>query len=399
MKIGLGKILGSVCAVAAVAAGTAWRGGDDARSGYVTAPVDRGAIVSTFTAAGTVNPVTSVQVGTAVSGPVQELYADYNSAVKKGQLIATIDPAPFEVKVAQAEARLANARAQVQKERADLALKKVTLKRSADLAEQELISRSDLDTARSGNDQAVAQLAFAEAAAKEAEAELQEARINLDYTRIRSPVDGVVVSRNVSVGQIVAASFQTPTLFVIAQDLTKMQVDANVSESDIGQIHEGAEATFAVGAYPGRDFRGTIAQVRNAPQNVQNVVTYDVVIAADNSDLLLKPGMTANVTVTVSARSDALRIPLRALRFRPPGEPDGDDQSKRRMTNPTVWIVRSGESLSPVAVKTGVQNEEHAEVLSGDLHAGDELAIALRDGAEARTAQVPSFVLGGPRSR
>lgn len=399
MKIGLRKMLvGSVCAVGAVAVGAAWRG-DDARSDYVTAKVDRGAIVSTFTAAGIVNPVTSVQVGTAVSGPIRDLYADYNSAVKKGDLIATIDPAPFEVKVAQAEARLANARAQVQKERADLTLKKVTLKRNAELAEQELIARSDLDAARSGNDQAVAQLAFAEAAVKEAEAELQEARINLDYTKIRSPVDGVVVSRNVSVGQIVAASFQTPTLFVIAQDLTKMQVDANVSESDIGQIREGAEATFAVGAYPGRDFHGRIAQVRNAPQNVQNVVTYDVVVAADNSDLALKPGMTANVTVTVSAETDALRVPLRALRFRPPGAPRADDESARRTAAPTVWVVRDGETLRPVAVKTGAQNEEHAEVVSGDLRPGDELAIALRDGTEAQTAQVPSFVLGGPRGR
>jgi HlyD family secretion protein len=381
-----------------VVAGAAWRGPDESRDQYVTAAVDRGAIVSKFTATGTVNPVTSVQVGTFVSGPILALYADFNSQVKQGQLVATIDPAPFEVKVAQADAHLANARAQVQKDRADLALKTVTLRRSANLAEQELISRSDLDTAGSAHQQAVAELALAEASAKEAEAELREAHINLDYAQIRSPVDGVVVSRNVSVGQVVAASFQTPTLFVIAKDLTKMQVDTNVSESDIGQLREGAEATFTVGAYPGRDFRGEIAQVRNAPQNIQNVVTYDVVIAADNSELLLKPGMTANVTIAVSARADALRIPLRALRFRPPAQSDGNEESAGRKKAPTVWVVR-GEGIHAVVVKTGAQNDEHAEVLSGDIRPGDQLAIAVHDGEQARGPQIPSFVLGRLRSR
>ncbi|MGH3055488.1 MAG: efflux RND transporter periplasmic adaptor subunit, partial [Gaiellaceae bacterium] len=208
------------------AAGYAYWGHDshDRSHGYITEPIERGAIVSTVTAAGTVNPVTTVQVGTYVSGPISALYADFNSRVKKGQRVAKIDAAPFQVKVQEADANLANARAKVDKDRADLELKRLTLERDRELHATDLIALSDLDTAKSNYDQAVAQLALDHAGVKQAEASLQEARINLNYTDITSPVDGVVVSRSVDVGQTVAASFQTPTLFLIAQDLTKMQV-------------------------------------------------------------------------------------------------------------------------------------------------------------------------------
>ena len=263
---------------------------DPAKSGFVTEPVDRGAITATVTATGTVQPVSKVQVGTYVSGPIQAIYVDFNSPVTSGQLVAKIDPAPYEVKVRQAEANLANARASVEKARADLKLRKLTLERNQSLRTRDLISQDELDTSESNHSQAVAQLALAEAGVKQAAAGLEEARITLGYTAIRSPVDGVVISRSVDVGQTVAASFQTPTLFEIAQDLTKMQVNANVSESDIGGLREGQTASFGVDAYSGRVFEGRVSQVRNAPITVLNVVTYDVIIEVDNRDLAPQTG-------------------------------------------------------------------------------------------------------------
>ncbi len=288
--------------------------GDD---GFIMQRLDRGPVVSTVTASGTVNPVTSVQVGTYVSGPIKAIYADFNSRVSKDQIVAKIDPAPFQVKVQSATAAVANARAKVLKDEADLALKKLTYERNQKLFDRTLVSQNDLDTAKSGYDQAVAQLALDVAGVQQAQADLDAAKIQLAYTDITSPVDGVVVSRNVDVGQTVAASFQTPTLFLIAQDLTKMQVDTNVSESDIGTVAAGQAVTFRVDAFPDRDFHGKVVQVRNAPINVQNVVTYDVVVAVDNPKLELRPGMTATITIVTAAADDVLRIPMRALRFRP----------------------------------------------------------------------------------
>jgi HlyD family secretion protein len=351
---------------------------------YVTAAVDRGAISAVVTATGTVNPVTTVQVGTYVSGPIRELFVDYNSPVHKGQLVAKIDPAPFQVKVQVAAAALANARAKVEKSRADLTLKKLGYERSRELRAQDLISQNELDTAKSNYEQAVAQLDLDAAGVKQAEASLQEARINLGYTDITSPVDGVVVSRNVDVGQTVAATFQTPTLFLIAQDLTRMQVDASVSESAIGDVRDGQPATFTVDAYPGRTFHGSVAQVRNAPITVQNVVTYDVVISVANPDLALKPGMTASVTITTAQREDVLRVPLRALRFRP----EGAAATRPGPTSPAtpdtgVWVLEPGGELRRVPVRLGLRDDQHAELLGGDLGDGDALAVAYRRSAES----------------
>jgi len=387
-----------------------WRHGQGAGQGaYVTEPIERGSIASIVTATGTVNPVTTVQVGTYVSGPIQALYADFNSPVKKGQLVAKIDPAPFQVKVLQAEADVANNRAKVEKDRADLELKKLTLDRNRELLKKNLISQNDLDTAKSNYDQAVAQLALDQASIKQSQASLQEARINLAYTDIRSPVDGVVVSRNVDVGQTVAASFQTPTLFLIAQDLTKMQVDTNVSESDIGSVGRGQPASFTVDAYPGKAFGGTVAQVRNAPITVQNVVTYDVVIAVDNANLELKPGMTANVNITTAQRDDVLKIPLRAVRFNPEHKPgaeptasqDGSEAAARRERHgsPAVWLVQPDGGLQRVDVKLGIRNDQYAELLSDHLSPGDQLAVAFRRSESQRQAMRPPSFVGGPPRR
>jgi HlyD family secretion protein len=368
---------------------------DEAEDGYVTEKIERGTIASTVTATGTVNPVSTVQVGTYVSGPIQALYVDYNSPVKKGQLVAKIDPAPFDVKVQQAEADVANARAKVQKDQADLKLKMLTLKRNQELRARNLISQNDVDTAKSNYDQAVAQLALDRASVQQTEAALKAAQINLSYTDITSPVDGVVVSRNVDVGQTVAASFQTPTLFLIAQDLTKMQVDTNVSESDIGDIRQAMPASFTVDAYPSKPFHGAVAQVRNAPINVQNVVTYDVVIAVDNPKLELKPGMTATVTITTAERDDVLRVPLRALRFHPErktgASPTPIAAKAAAHSQPIAWVLQPDGTLKKVTLTTGVRDEQYAEIVSGDVHAGDEVAIAFKARRERNSVSSPFF--------
>jgi HlyD family secretion protein len=360
--------------------------GAETKPRFVTEQVDRGPIEVVVTATGAVNPVTTVQVGTYVSGPILELFVDFNSPVQKGQKVARIDPRPFQVKVQQAEASLANAQAKVAKSRADLALKQLGYERNRTLRARNLIAQNDLDTARSDFDQAKAQLALDQAGVQQAAAQLEEARINLGYTDITSPVDGVVVSRSVDVGQTVAASFQTPTLFQIAQDLTKMQVNANVSESDIGGVHEGQAAWFSVDAHPGRRFEGKVVQVRNAPITLQNVVTYDVVIAVENPELLLKPGMTATVSITTARRDDVVRVPLRALRFRPEGAPPPEADAT------VVWRVADADRLESVSIETGLRNDRWAELASGDLAPDAAVVVALeRDTGDESTPAVSPF--------
>lgn len=348
----------------------------DSQIKYVTQPVTRGSIVRSVSATGTVNPVTVVQVGSYVSGPIQALYADFNTAVKAGQLIAKIDPRPFEVKVAQSRAALANAKAQLGKDQADLVYKKLTAGRDAQLLKRHVVSQDVADNAQSAYDQAVAQVALDKANIEQQEANLQEAEVNLSYTNIVSPVDGTVVSRNVDVGQTVAATYQTPTLFLIAKDLTRMQVDTNVSESDIGNVREGETAQFQVDAFPDRKFQGTVGQVRQAPITVQNVVTYDVVVNVVNPELLLKPGMTADVTIVTARRDNVLRIPEQAFRFSPQGL-----DSSAKVDGATggeiprqarVWVRGKG-GTQPVSVVTGLSDGNYVEMLSGPLHLGDSV--------------------------
>src|SRR5213594_2445811 len=386
----------AIAAAALVAAAAAyhflWPASGTAPASYVTTAVDRGPIEQTVNATGTVNPVSTVQVGTYVSGPIQAIDVNFNSPVKKGQRVAKIDPAPFAVKVREAEASLKNAQAKVVGDRADAKLKKLLLERNRVLLARNLIAQNDVDTAETAYELAAAQLALDQAAVAMARGSLEEAKVNLRYTDIVSPVDGVVVSVNVAVGQTVAASFQTPTLFLIAGDLAKMQVDTNVSESDVGRVREGQHATFTIDAYPGQPFHGTVAQVRNAPITVQNVVTYDVVVAVDNPGLALKPGMTANVSITTAKRDQALRIPVRALRFRPdgagPGTPgaNGKDES-------AVYVLAPDGALRRVEVEAGIRDNQHVEVLKGDLHEGDPTVIGLRrDSTDAAAApRLPGF--------
>jgi HlyD family secretion protein len=337
---------------------------------YKTEKITRGVIQSTCTATGTVNPLTTVLVGTQVSGRIKELYADYNSPVKKGQLIAEIDPATFEAQLEQARANLLSAKASQEKAEATLLDATRDLNRRKQLFKNSIIGKSELDTAQTNYEVAKSQVSVAKAQVVQAEAAFEFAETNLRYTKIFSPVDGVVISRNVDMGQTVAASFQTPTLFTIAQDLRKMQINTNVDEADIGKIEVGQVAEFTVDAYPEITFKGKIVQIRNAPIVVQNVVTYDVVITADNPELKLKPGMTANVSIIVSTRKDVLRIPNAALRFKPESHQDDSAVQKERC----VWIVENQEPEC-VEVKTGIDDYGYTELVSGDLAQGQEVIV------------------------
>ena len=324
------------------------------------------------TASGTVNPVVIVQVGTYVSGVIQELRCDFNTRVRKNQLCAQIDPRPYQSVVDQDAANLATARAQLGKDEANLALAKLTFERNRGLLTLDSVSRETVDTAESTYQQALSQIALDKAAIMQHQAALKSAQINLEYTKIVSPVDGTVVSRNVTSGQTVAASFQTPTLFVIAADLTQMQVDASVSEADIGGINLGNESSFTVEAYPSRVFQGKVIQVRQAPQNVQNVVTYDVVIAVQNAELLLKPGMTATARIVTRRHENVLRVPDRALRYQPASV---TEHAQERGSSPEIWVLRNG---SPVAVPVviGLKDESYVEVTRGDVKLNDAVILA-----------------------
>lgn len=351
---------------------------------YATAAVDRGSIIRTVTATGTVNPVTTVQVGTYVSGPITSIKVDFNSPVKAGELMAKIDPRPFAAQVDLSRAALANAKAQLRKDEANLVYQKVTYNRDAVLLQNAAISQDQLDNQLSVYDQAEAQVGLDKASIQQQEASLKAAELNLNYTNIISPVDGTVVSRNVDVGQTVAASYQTPTLFLVARDLTKMQVDANVSESDVGGLHTGQPVDFTVDAYTSRIFQGVIAQVRQAPITVQNVVTYDVVVSVANPELLLMPGMTANVSIITARRDDVVRVSSRALTFSPhrrsSASPDAHRKSEHKAR---VWVVTDG-GLRPVRIARGLDDGNEVEVLNGDLKPGDQVAIdEARGGAAA----------------
>jgi HlyD family secretion protein len=325
--------------------------------------------LSTVTATGTVNPVTTVLVGTQVSGTVKELYVDFNSLVKKGQVIAQIDPATFEAQVEQARANLLSASANVEKAETTLLDARRTMKRNRDLFSRNLIARSEMDVSETNHDVARAQVSAAKAQVAQTEAALRYAETNLKYTRILSPINGIVVSRNVDVGQTVAASFQTPTLFTIAQDLTKMQIDTNVDEADIGKIKVGMDVEFTVDAYPDMTFKGAVSQVRNAPISVQNVVTYDVVVKVKNPEYKLKPGMTVNVSIIVARKENVLKIPNAALRFKPPETAKSPGYSSLG-----VWILEY-EMPKRIMVKTGISDSSYTEVLSGNIREGQEIIV------------------------
>lgn len=338
---------------------------------FRTEKISKGDIVQSITASGTVNAVTTVLVGTQVSGTIKNISVDFNSVVKKGQLIAQIDPAIFEAQVAQAKANVLSAKANVEKAMVALEDSKRTLNRQKELFAKNLISRSDVDAAETAYDTAGTQVSAAKAQLSQTEAALRIAETNLRYTRIVSPVNGIVVSRNVDTGQTVAASFQTPTLFNIAQDLTKMQIDSSVAEADIGKIQVGQPVEFTVDAYPDNPFKGRVSEIRNAPITVQNVVTYDVVVKVENPELKLKPGMTANVSIVVSSKNDILRIPNASLRFRPS---EKSAVTEQKVKGSGVWVLENKQPKR-IAVNTGISDGIYTELVSGEVREGQELIV------------------------
>jgi HlyD family secretion protein len=370
---------------------------------YQTATVTRGAITQAVTATGTLNPVVNVQVGSQVSGNIQKLFADFNSQVKSGQVVAQIDPALFQAAVTQAEGDLATTQAALE-------LAKVNAARTQELFTKKNSSQQDLDTA-------TANLHQAEGNVKIKQGALDKAKADLDHCTITSPIDGVVISRNVDVGQTVAASLQAPVIFAIANDLSKMQIDANVAEADVGVLEVGQNVDFTVDAFPTRTFHGKVVQVRNAPITVQNVVTYDTVIGVSNPDLKLKPGMTANVSIIVAQKDNVLQIKNAALRYRPseggpieissakaasggspsraPGGAQRGAGGERRTSDRTVYVL-SGSRPQAVQIKTGISDGVVTEVVEG-LKEGDRVVTAELASKSAAASPPPNPFSGGAR--
>ena len=371
---------------------------------FRTEKVVRGDIRASVTATGTMSAVVTVLVGTQVSGTIKQLFVDFNSIVKKGQLLALIDPALQQARVEQARASLQSAGANVEKSEAALLDAKRTLERNRTLFAKNYIARSDMDTAETNHQSALAQMNVTRAQVGQARAALQVEETSLRYTRILSPVDGIVISRNVDIGQTVAASFQTPTLFNIAQDLTRMQIDATVDEADIGKILVGQPVQFSVDAYPDIPFDGQVSEIRNAPTTVQNVVTYAVIIKVENPEHKLKPGMTANVSIVTDTRTGVLKIPNAALRFRWTAEKAGGraktgesaknpeataNSDARRMQG--IWIL-DRDKPRRVQVTAGISDGNFTEIRSGDLKEGDAVIIEALGGAK----KSGSSGFGGP---
>jgi HlyD family secretion protein len=348
---------------------------------YETAAADTGTIAAKVTATGNLSALLTVQVGAQVSGRVQELSADYNSPVHKGEIIAKLDPLLFQAAVEQSNAFYLTAQSNLKKDQAQATNMKAVYDRAKNLLVAQVISPQDLDLALANNDAAQAQVEADMSTLQSAKAALNQAQVNLNYTTIISPIDGTVISRSVDVGQTVAASLSAPTLFVIAQDLRKMQVDTNVGEADVGRLIGGMPSSFTVDAYPGKPFVGKLRQIRNAAQTVQNVVTYDAVIDVENPELLLRPGMTANCTFVAAQKDNVVRLRNAALRFQP------DPQLLQRLGFPaptptttaplapnrrTVWVLRDNKPVS-LLVSIGVSDGTWTEMTEGDVKPGDVL--------------------------
>lgn len=370
--------------VAATAAGAWWFTGRDAKGRqYVTQPADRGDIVRTISANGTLNPVTVVNVGTQISGTVHRIHADFNDRVKAGQILAELDPALIQAAIGQRTADLATAEA-------NLKLAQAKHARTRELVAKGFVNRAQLDDAEKETAAAAAQVASAKA-------QLEREQVNLRYSVIRSPISGTVVARNVDVGQTVAATFQTPTLFQIAQDLRRMQIYTSVAEADVGLIRDGQPVRFAVDAFPEQEFSGTVTQVRLNPTVQQNVVTYNVVVGTDNDRGILLPGMTAHVFITLETREGVLRVPNATLRFRPQngngnrqngggGRNGGPQEGKSQRgvnSGKTVYRLDPDGRPQPVRIRTGASDNSYTEVLGGELREGDPL-IVRQQGPEQR---------------
>ena len=337
---------------------------------YKTQKIENGDIMESITASGTINPLSTVSVGSQASGRIAEIYVDYNSVVKKGQLLALIDQENAKATVQQREAALEIAKAQVAVEENNIKYYKKALNRISKLNASKYSTEKDLEAAERDYDNAVAQLTLEQAQVKQAQALLNSAQTELSYTEIKAPVDGIVISKSVEVGQTVAASFETPEIFSVAEDLTKMQIEASVVEADIAKVKEGQKVRFTVDSYADDYFYGTVTQVRNEATTTSNVVTYTVVIGIDNTDMKLKPGMTANVEIITAEEKDVMLVPNQALRF----YIDDSDKAKRYKDR-GVWIIKNGHP-ERVTVKIGVSDDDNTQILESTLKIGDEVIVS-----------------------
>jgi HlyD family secretion protein len=424
-----GKRIFSLVIAILVLAGTGygfWRWGNSPKeSPYVTVPAQRGNVTQVVSSTGTLQAVVTVLVGSQISGTIDKLFADFNTKVKAGQVVAQLNQDKFKAAVDQARANLLAAESNLAKAKVSVVDAQRTLERNRELRKRDLMPQSELDAAQTAYDAALAQLEVNKAQSAQAQAGLNQAMVDLNNTVIRSPVDGIVISRNVDVGQTVAASLQAPTLFTIANDLAKMEVHTNVDEADVGNVTEGQEVTFTVDAFPARRFRGRVHQVRNAPTVVQNVVTYDAVVRIDNKELLLKPGMTANVQFLVNRQENVLTIPNMAIRFKPPdqkneaqellrqeqsraaptvgakrtsrspgGAGGGESRGGRRIS---IYLLRNGKS-EPVEVQLGITDGSKTEVREGELKENDPVIIGVVSaGTQSQTGVVNPFQPSQPR--
>jgi HlyD family secretion protein len=343
------------------------------QSEFNTVKVPRGELLSTVSATGTLAAVVTVQVGTNVSGTIQKLYVDFNSPVKEGQIIAQIDPALFSARAKETKGNYNNALANLDRAKEDLIDAKRTMERSRNLIKEGVISQSDLDTTETKFRIASAAVKAAEWSVTQNQGLYEQARTNLEYSTIKAPINGVVISRNVDVGQTVAASFQTPTIFTIAQDLTKMQIQTSVDEADISTIRLGQPVSFTVDAYSTQIFKGSVSQIRKAPIMSQNVVTYIVIVSVENKDLKLMPGMTANATIETVRKENIIKVPNAALRFNPRADDEEASSEKaQKETTESVYLLREGRPVQ-VQVKTGLSADGYVEILSGDVKENDEV--------------------------
>ena len=376
------RILISISALIAVVfvSGFAFYFNKHRDSGYITVPAKVDTIVEAVEASGTVNPVNTVDIGSQVSGMIKDIYVDYNSKVTKGQLLAQIDPSLFQAQVDKARGDLEAARSNKAKIQAMLVYDKKNYERYKRLYEKNYVSKSDLDLAEATYKSDLAQIAAAQGTINQAQATLNNNLTNLRYTKIVSPVDGIVVSRAVDVGQTVAASFQTPTLFQVAQDLTNMQIEVNVSEADIGKIKKGQEVEYTLDGYADSVFHGKVTEVRIAPTTVSNVVTYTVIVDVDNKDQKMIPGMTANASIITNKSENVICVPTDALKFTPK-EITGGKKYKEQ----GLWILRNNKPTR-ISIETGAKDSDRTEIISKELKENDRVIIS-KKGDKDKTAQ------------
>src|SRR5882724_8041048 len=405
-----------------------WRNlGAPTESPYLTVPVSRGNVRQVVSSTGTLQAVVTVQVGSQVSGTIEKLLADFNTKVNAGQVVAQLNQDKFKAAVDQARANLLAAESNLAKAKVSVVDAQRTLERNRELRKRDLMPQSDLDAAQTAYDAALAQLNVNQAQTAQAEAGLNQSMVDLNNTVIRSPVDGMVISRNIDVGQTVAASLQAPTLFTIANDLAKMEVHTSVDEADVGNVRQEQPVTFTVDAFPARRFRGKVHQVRNAPTIIQNVVTYDAVVRIDNKELLLKPGMTANVQFLVSEKEDVLTIPNMALRFRPPDDKNeaqdllrqeqsrtaprvgarrtsrpggggGGGDERQRVRQVRVYVVKDSK-MQPIEVQLGITDGSKTEVVAGPINENEPVVIGMSGsaGGQGQAGVVNPFQPAQPR--